>query len=229
MPGRSGKVASLSCGRPGTEMDGVVHTTMEDVAGGRASPGRWSRSSCATARTSVPSVASESSPRRPSWATRPTPWHAVSPAGSRGWSPSCSTTCTTRSSPRPSTGSLHASESMGYRLLLGAGSDRRQTELAAMRGFLEYRPDGIVLVSPRLPSGAIAAVAASVPVVVIGRSVRADGVDSVMTDERGRGAPRGRPPDRARSPAHRAHRRWAWRRCRPPAAGVPPGDGAAPD
>ena len=81
-------------------------------------------------------------------------------------------------------GLVDAAESMGYRLLLGAGSDRRQTELVAMRGFLEYRPDGIVLVSPRLPSGAIAAVAASVPVVVIGRSVRADGVDSVMTDER---------------------------------------------
>ena len=52
-----------------------------------------------------------------------------------------------------------------------------------MRGFLEYRPDGIILVSPRLPTGAIAAVAATVPMVVVGRSVRADGVDSVMTDE----------------------------------------------
>ena len=80
-------------------------------------------------------------------------------------------------------GLLQAADSKGYRLLLGAGSARRQAELAAMRGFLEYRPDGIILVSPRLPTGAIATVAASVPMVVIGRSVRADGVDSVMTDE----------------------------------------------
>ena len=54
-------------------------------------------------------------------------------------------------------GLLQAAESLGYRLLLGAGSARRQAELAAMRGFLEYRPDGIILLSPRLPTGAIAA------------------------------------------------------------------------
>ena len=52
-----------------------------------------------------------------------------------------------------------------------------------MRGFLEYRPDGIILVSPRLPAEPIATVAAQVPMVVVGRRVRADGVDSVMTDE----------------------------------------------
>ena len=80
-------------------------------------------------------------------------------------------------------GLVQGADSLGYRLLLGAGSDRRQAELAAMRGFLEYRPDGIILLSPRLPTGAIASVAATVPMVVVGRSVRADGVDSVMTDE----------------------------------------------
>ena len=80
-------------------------------------------------------------------------------------------------------GLVDAAESLGYRLLLGAGSARRQAELVAMRGFLEYRPDGIILLSPRLPIGAIAAVAATVPMVVVGRHVRAAGVDSVMTDE----------------------------------------------
>ena len=80
-------------------------------------------------------------------------------------------------------GLVQAADALGYRLLLGAGSARRQAELAAMRGFLEYRPDGIILLSPRLPTGAIATVAATVPMVVVGRSVRADGVDSVMTDE----------------------------------------------
>jgi DNA-binding LacI/PurR family transcriptional regulator len=80
-------------------------------------------------------------------------------------------------------GLLAESDAQGYRLLLGAGSFQRRTELAAMRAFLEYRPDGVILVSPRLPAGAITALAAVVPVVVIGRSVRAPGVDSVMTDE----------------------------------------------
>jgi DNA-binding LacI/PurR family transcriptional regulator len=80
-------------------------------------------------------------------------------------------------------GLVHAAEDRGYRLLLGAGSAQQRAELTSMHGFLEYRPDGIVLISPRLPSGAIAAVAARVPVVVIGRSVRADGIDCVMTDE----------------------------------------------
>ena len=57
-------------------------------------------------------------------------------------------------------GLVQAADALGYRLLLGAGSDRRQAELDAMRGFLEYRPDGIILLSPRLPTGSIAAVAA---------------------------------------------------------------------
>jgi DNA-binding LacI/PurR family transcriptional regulator len=80
-------------------------------------------------------------------------------------------------------GLVEAADAQGYRLLLGAGSDRRQAELTAMRGVLEYRPDGIILVSPRLPSGSIATVAEQVPMVVVGRRVRATGVDSVMTDE----------------------------------------------
>ena len=80
-------------------------------------------------------------------------------------------------------GLVNAADAQGYRLVLGAGSAHRQAELTAMRGFLEYRPDGIILVSPRLPAGAIATVAAQVPIVVVGRRVRADGVDSVMTDE----------------------------------------------
>ncbi len=72
----------------------------------------------------------------------------------------------------------------GYRLLLGAGSSVQRTEQSALEGFLEYRPDGIVLLSPRLPAGAIAAVAERVPLVVLGRSLRAAHVDCVMTDER---------------------------------------------
>ena len=165
-------------------MDGVVQTTMEDVAR-RAGV---SRSLVSLVMRDSPHVSAERRKR------------VLAAAAELGYSPNAMARgLASRQSGMVAVllndlhnpffvetfdGLLHASESMGYRLLLGAGSDRSQTELATMRGFLEYRPDGIVLVSPRLPSGAIAAAAASVPVVVIGRSVRADGVDSVMTDER---------------------------------------------
>ena len=76
-------------------------------------------------------------------------------------------------------GLLEAAEEHGHRVLLGAGSG----EQATISNLLEYRPDGIVLVSPRLPAPAIAAVALVVPVVVVGRHVRAPRVDCVMTDE----------------------------------------------
>jgi DNA-binding LacI/PurR family transcriptional regulator len=80
-------------------------------------------------------------------------------------------------------GLIEEAEARGLRLVLGAGSERRRAELSAMHGFLQYRPDGIVLVSPRLTSTAIADVAAKVPMIVIGRNVRASGIDCVMTDE----------------------------------------------
>ncbi len=50
-------------------------------------------------------------------------------------------------------GLVKAADAQGYRLVLGAGSDRRQAELTAMRGFLEYRPDGIILREPSLAGG----------------------------------------------------------------------------
>ena len=76
-------------------------------------------------------------------------------------------------------GLLEAAESHGHRVLLGAGSG----EQATIRNLLEYRPDGLILVSPRLPAPAIAEVALAVPVVVVGRHVRARRIDCVMTDE----------------------------------------------
>ena len=48
---------------------------------------------------------------------------------------------------------------------------------------LEYRTDGVILVSPRLPSEEIVAAAQAAPVVVVGRTLRADAVDCVSTDE----------------------------------------------
>jgi DNA-binding LacI/PurR family transcriptional regulator len=74
-------------------------------------------------------------------------------------------------------------EQNGFQLLLGAGSTKRRAEQAALDSFLQFRPDGIVLVSPRLAASAIGKLAKIAPVVVIGRAVRASGIDTVMTDE----------------------------------------------
>ena len=48
---------------------------------------------------------------------------------------------------------------------------------------LEYRTDGVILVSPRMEPAAIVAATRSVPVVVVGRILRSDAVDCVETDE----------------------------------------------
>jgi DNA-binding LacI/PurR family transcriptional regulator len=74
-------------------------------------------------------------------------------------------------------------EAAGLRLLVATGRRKRRAEQAALDSFLPFRPDGVVLVGPRLPSAAMRSLATAAPVVVVGRTVRADGVDVVMTDE----------------------------------------------
>src|SRR3954451_1455160 len=72
---------------------------------------------------------------------------------------------------------------LGYRLLLITGGRRHQRERAMLEALLEYRTDGLILVSPRLTGGEIAADVGAVPCVVIGRRVRTPRIDCVMTDE----------------------------------------------
>lgn len=72
----------------------------------------------------------------------------------------------------------------GYRVLLGTAGSRAGGERTALEAFLELRADGAILVGPRLPSVEIAAAAASMPVVVVARGVRASSVDSITNDER---------------------------------------------
>src|SRR3954454_8553665 len=72
---------------------------------------------------------------------------------------------------------------IGYRLLIITGGRRQQREQAMLEALLEYRPDGLILVSPRLPGPQIAADVHTVPCVVIGRRLRDRHVDCVMTDE----------------------------------------------
>src|SRR5918912_2930146 len=65
---------------------------------------------------------------------------------------------------------------LGYRVLIITGGRRQQRERAMLEALLEYRPDGIILVSPRLASGEMARALRGLPSVVIGRSLRSAGV-----------------------------------------------------
>lgn len=76
----------------------------------------------------------------------------------------------------------HASASE-HRLLIITGGRRVQREQAMLEALLEYRTDGLILVSPRLPGPEIAAAAGELPCVVIGRRIRASTLDCVSVDE----------------------------------------------
>jgi DNA-binding LacI/PurR family transcriptional regulator len=70
-----------------------------------------------------------------------------------------------------------------YRLLIITGGRRQQRERAMLEALLEYRTDGLILVSPRLSGPEIVADVGSLPCVVIGRRLRSRQIDCVMTDE----------------------------------------------
>ena len=112
-------------------------------------------------------------------------WRAASPAGGRRRSACCSTTCTTRSSPRSRTGIEQLA--VDARLPAPADQHRRPPARGASgrcsTALLEYRTDGIILVSPRMDARRSLAAAASTPVVVVGRQLRSGAVDCVMIDE----------------------------------------------
>jgi DNA-binding LacI/PurR family transcriptional regulator len=72
---------------------------------------------------------------------------------------------------------------LGYQLLLGAGGRLARRERAALATLLEYRVDGVILVSPRMAASEFAAAAAEIPVVVVGRQVRGADADCVLIDE----------------------------------------------
>jgi DNA-binding LacI/PurR family transcriptional regulator len=80
-----------------------------------------------------------------------------------------------------------AAAKLGYQLLLAAGGRQARRERAALAAFLEYRVDGIILVSPRLPVAQIATAASETPAVIVGRSMRNVDADFVLTDDQ-RGA-----------------------------------------
>jgi DNA-binding LacI/PurR family transcriptional regulator len=73
--------------------------------------------------------------------------------------------------------------SVGYRLLIITGARRQRREKAMLEALLEYRTDGIILVSPRMAAGEITHALHGLPAVVVGRTLRDQRVDAVMTDE----------------------------------------------
>jgi DNA-binding LacI/PurR family transcriptional regulator len=72
---------------------------------------------------------------------------------------------------------------LGYRLLLSTGGRRPERERAMLETLLEYRTEGLILVSPRMATKAIVAASRAAPVVVTGRVLRSAAVDWVETDE----------------------------------------------
>ena len=72
---------------------------------------------------------------------------------------------------------------LGYRILLITGGRRMRRERAMLDALLEYRTDGIVLVSPRLRTSDVLAATGSTPTVVVGRRVRGANLDSILVDE----------------------------------------------
>ena len=73
---------------------------------------------------------------------------------------------------------------VGYQLLLGAGGRMARRERSALSALLEYRVDGIILVSPRMRVSDIRAAAAEAPIVMVGRQLRGVDADFVVIDER---------------------------------------------
>lgn len=72
----------------------------------------------------------------------------------------------------------------GYQLLFASGGRDPARECAAVDALLEYRVDGIILVSPRLSAPDIVRTSSEVPLVVTGREVRGANASYVVVNER---------------------------------------------
>ena len=72
---------------------------------------------------------------------------------------------------------------LGYQLLLGTGRRRPEREQTVVSSFVDYRVDGLILVSPRLDEGELVAAASRIPTVVIGRELESPEFDTVVIDE----------------------------------------------
>jgi DNA-binding LacI/PurR family transcriptional regulator len=72
----------------------------------------------------------------------------------------------------------------GLQIILGTGGRRPDDERRAVETLLSFRPAGLVLLSPVVPSSVLSRAAALVPVVAVERTVRLREVDTVTDDGR---------------------------------------------
>jgi DNA-binding LacI/PurR family transcriptional regulator len=72
---------------------------------------------------------------------------------------------------------------IGYRLLITTGGRRQRRERDMLDALLEYRTDGLILLSPRMRTKDLAAAVGAAPTVVVGRVVRNPAFDCVEVDE----------------------------------------------
>ena len=80
-------------------------------------------------------------------------------------------------------GLLDAAVEHGYRVLFTAGLRRPPVQERAIETLLELHTDGVVLVSPRLPTSRLDRAAANVPLVVVGEPAKTKAFDTVNNDE----------------------------------------------
>ncbi len=81
-------------------------------------------------------------------------------------------------------GVYEIADELDYHVLIGASGGRARGERATLETLLDLRVEGLILIGPRLPTRAIVAAGAWIPVVVVARPMRAPQVDSIMDDER---------------------------------------------
>ena len=112
---------------------------------------------------------------------------------------------------------------LGYDLLLGPFMPARGQD-TVVDELLRYRCAGLIVVGPDLHARDLEPLAEEVAVVEVGRGVTRGPVDVIRNDDAvGTRAGR-RPPDRARTPRHRLHRRRREPRSGGPAGRLPRGD-----
>lgn len=75
-----------------------------------------------------------------------------------------------------------AAEAAGFHLILNTGGRSAAREAAALRSLLSFRPAGVILLSPVIQASAIEAASRECPVVLVSRTSRAPGVDTVNDD-----------------------------------------------
>jgi DNA-binding LacI/PurR family transcriptional regulator len=76
----------------------------------------------------------------------------------------------------------YASE-LGYRILITTGGRRQRREHAMLEALLEYRTDGLILLSPRMRPAEMAEAVGPAPAVVVGRVIRDETFDYVVNDD----------------------------------------------